>query len=357
MTQGAWLSPMLPTLSANLPHVSGEFQINEHAIGTGERFKADLLVYLQAYESRCVSLRNELAHFDFSSIRGALVSSTPSRVELAKAKPKQFTAFGWVGLQQVLKAIPPRKTSQSEPHASDNVILQVSSIATLGTNWEQDFFDVLRTSRVSIWNNHKPRIKILYPCVKDIQVSLNGYASGGSIHMKSQTSNMRAQIERFKELFVCWCHDFDDPDDMSSTSPRKQNALRQEAAPHIKTYVRLNSSYDSITWALLTSANLSKQAWGEVHNKKTNHVSIASYEIGVLVWPELFQKGCKDVRMVPVFGRDDVDSAQSPDMDLIPLRMPYSLPLREKKPHLHGEPWTTDQKHNGPDRLGNLWRP
>lgn len=43
---------------------------------------------------------------------------------------------------------------------------------------------------------------------------------------------------------------------------------------------------DVISWFLLTSANLSKPAWGVL---KDGAISIQSYELGVLVFPSLFE--------------------------------------------------------------------
>lgn len=79
------------------------------------------------------------------------------------------------------------------------------------------------------------------------------------------------------------------------------DAGRKRAAPHIKTYVRFSdSSLKSIDWALVTSANLSNQAWGGACSS-AGDVKIQSYEIGVLVWPELFGENAK---MVPTFKTD-----------------------------------------------------
>jgi hypothetical protein len=54
-------------------------------------------------------------------------------------------------------------------------------------------------------------------------------------------------------------------------------------------YVRFtNPKKNEIDWMLVTSANLSKQAWGEAPNA-ADEIRICSYEIGVMVWPELFR--------------------------------------------------------------------
>lgn len=44
---------------------------------------------------------------------------------------------------------------------------------------------------------------------------------------------------------------------------------------------------DHLAWFLLTSANLSKPAWGEV--KDGGVFDVKSYELGVLIFPGLFE--------------------------------------------------------------------
>lgn len=87
---------------------------------------------------------------------------------------------------------------------------------------------------------------------------------------------------------------------LTTTHLARKEAGRRRAAPHIKTYIRFaDPTLESIEWALLTSANLSNQAWGGT--RSAGEVWIKSYEIGVLVWPELFGK---DAVMVPAFKTD-----------------------------------------------------
>lgn len=82
---------------------------------------------------------------------------------------------------------------------------------------------------------------------------------------------------------------------------RIREAGRRRAAPHIKTYVRFSdTSKTRIDWALVTSANISKQAWGDAINA-AGEVRVCSYELGVLLWPELYGEGAK---MVPTFKQD-----------------------------------------------------
>ena len=126
---------------------------------------------------------------------------------------------------------------------------------------------------------------------------------------------------------------------------------RDRVAPHIKTYIRRGEK--SIDWALLTSANLSKQAWGEAVNK-SGEVRIASWEIGVLVWPELLAENSV---MVETFKTDTLSEAEARaaggGKNVVGLRMPYSLPLQK-----YGKdeiPWVATMSYSEKDSQGRSW--
>lgn len=126
---------------------------------------------------------------------------------------------------------------------------------------------------------------------------------------------------------------------------------RNRVAPHIKTYIRHGEN--SIDWALLTSANLSKQAWGEAVNS-SGEVRIASWEIGVLVWPDLLAENSV---MVGSFKTDTPSETQvgavESGKNVVGLRMPYSMPLQK-----YGKdeiPWVATMSHTERDCLGGTW--
>lgn len=129
---------------------------------------------------------------------------------------------------------------------------------------------------------------------------------------------------------------------------------RQRAAPHIKTYIRYNDK-KTVDWAMLTSANLSKQAWGEAA-RPTGEMRIASWEIGVMVWPELYGEGSV---MVGTFKSDSprVEGLQGPDAReskaVVGVRVPYSLPLQRYGPN--EVPWIATRDHTERDRWGRTW--
>lgn len=302
MTQAVWRSPLLP-LRSDLTTTEGP-----HAIGSGERFCLDLRRYLLSYEKRLRRLVEQLDLHDFSSVRAAFLGSTPSRQTPGKGNLPPQTSFGWLGLQEILSSIPRKesRTSTKPPH----IVLQVSSIATLGAvpTWLSHFESVLaRSNAQRTLSQVKAKVNIVFPTAEEVRTSLDGYESGGSIHMKIQSAQQQKQLQYLLPLLCHWKSS--STSSASSEKPRRE-AHRGSAAPHIKTYIRFSdASHTSIDWALLTSANLSKQAWGDVANKQ-GEVRIQSYETGVLIWPELFacgDEGC-EVSMVPTFGKDMPDT-------------------------------------------------
>jgi tyrosyl-DNA phosphodiesterase-1 len=320
MTQGVWRSPLLPlsTSPNSQPNVA-------YSIGTGERFKVDILKYLNAYGRRLHGLTSQLVNYEFSSIKAAFLGSAPSRQKPAEAKSAIQTSFGWLGLKEILSAIPikaPKKTTNRKQvdNSKPNIVIQVSSIATLGQNptWLEHFQSVLSSHLTSCTAPTQPskptnaafftkasslscdapatKFNIIFPTPSEIRTSLDGYVSGNSIHTKIQSPAQQKQLEYLHPLFCHW--------KSSSPASQRREALRGPAAPHIKTYIGFSDeTQKTIDWALLTSANMSKQAWGDVVSNK-GEIWIQSWEAGVLVWPEIFGEGNREVNMVPVFGSD-----------------------------------------------------
>lgn len=96
---------------------------------------------------------------------------------------------------------------------------------------------------------------------------------------------------------------------------------------------------------LVTSANLSKQAWGEGTNAG-GEIKVSSYEVGVMVWPELYGS---DATMVPTF-KTDTPSGEGKNGSVVGARMPYDLPL---VPYgKDDEPWVATASYREADWLG-----
>ncbi|KAI8958708.1 phospholipase D/nuclease [Daldinia sp. FL1419] len=336
MTNGVWQSPRLPRLKES--HEASETDMR---VGHGARFKIDLLNYLRAYNTRrqiCKPMVDELEKYDFSAIRGALVSSVPGRHDVNGDDPGK-TRWGWAGVKHALGSVPVQ-SGKSE------IAVQISSIATLGATdtWlKHILFDPLSSTRAS---STKPKFKIIFPTPDEIRRSLDGYASGASIHMKIQSATQAKQLQYMKPILHHWANDCKEG---IIDEGETRDGGRKRAAPHIKTYIRYNEN-KTIDWALLTSANISKQAWGEAAN--AGQIRIASWEIGVLVWPELFAEGAK---MVGTF-KTDMPTKESlgGNEPLVGLRIPYSLPLQR-----YGDsevPWVATANYTEPDWMGHLWK-
>jgi tyrosyl-DNA phosphodiesterase-1 len=272
--------------------------------------------------------------------------------------------WGYPSLARALNGINTDRTSPDH-----HLVCQISSIATLSANWIDQFFTALigKPAVKNLWK----RASVVFPTATDVAKSLDGYASGGSIHAKAQSQAHLKQINSMRTGLCQW-----------TAGPQQgARAGRDLAAPHIKTYVQFQKKPTAleptpdIEWALVTSANLSTQAWG-ILREKEKEVVVQSFEIGVLIWPDLFSRdfdseaGPSDnrneigngnhVRMVPVFGKDtpmvsavEIDRTASEAPTIVGFRMAYDLPLT---PYAHGAlPWSPQGTYDTPDLHGRRW--
>lgn len=192
--------------------------------------------------------------------------------------------------------------------------------------------------------------------------------------MKLQSVAQQRQLQYMRPYLCQWAGDCEEnpmkasnvgdrPANEGIHIPPKGEAGRRRAAPHIKTYIRFHdkTTMNCIDWAMITSANLSTQAWGAAPNA-TGEVRICSWEIGVLLWPELIVSDSPEegqhgkVKMVPCFKKDSPDLLHSEnDTQIVGFRMPYDLPLTPYD--AHDLPWCATMEHPEPDWLGHVWRP
>ncbi|KAK4100320.1 phospholipase D/nuclease [Parathielavia hyrcaniae] len=343
MTQAAWLSPGLPLMKPSQQSSSQE----EAAIGSGAKFKVDFLNYLRAYDTRrvtCKPIIDELARYDFSAIRGSLIASVPGRHKLSDSSP---TRWGWAAMEQALKAVPVSA-------AKSDIAIQISSIATLGptVSWLKGTFFRALSGGKGTAPQPPPDFKVVFPTADEIRKSLDGYGSGGSIHTKISSAQQVKQLAYLKPMLCHWANDSADGAALDADADAAvKEAGRKRAAPHVKTYVRYGGRSDqSIDWALVTSANLSRQAWGEAASS-AGEVRVSSYEMGVLVWPGLY---AEDATMRATFLTDSLADGEVEEGEAaVALRMPYSLPLQA-----YGKdevPWVATTNHLAPDWRGQVW--
>ncbi|KAK8749256.1 hypothetical protein OTU49_015760 [Cherax quadricarinatus] len=93
---------------------------------------------------------------------------------------------------------------------------------------------------------------------------------------------------------------------------RSEKRKRTRVMPHIKTYTRLNKNCSAAQFLLLTSANLSKAAWGMLQ-KQNSQLFIRSYEAGILILPKFLSDS----------DEFQLTSASNPSG----LSLPYDVPL------------------------------
>lgn len=194
MTNAVWKSPRLCKSKA----ATARQDYTKLLMGSGERFKWDLLKYFEAYDRRqrtCRPLADKLRLYDFSAIRAALIASVPGH---HKVHDVSTTSFGWSGLRNCLKAVPCEK-------GNAEIVAQMSSIATLGpkNTWlEKTLFDSLAVTATK--NMQRPKFKLVFPTADEIRGSLDGYTSGASIHTKTQSAQQAQQLIYLRPILHHW---------------------------------------------------------------------------------------------------------------------------------------------------------
>ncbi|KAI9106231.1 tyrosyl-DNA phosphodiesterase 1-like protein [Phlyctochytrium arcticum] len=317
-SQGLWISPLLSPKSTS-PSTSCQFEL-------------DLLEYLSAYGPPLSSWRDRLATFDFRSCRAVIIGSVPGR-----HTGPAVHRWGHLKLRRVLAKVPVSEGA--------TIACQFSSIGSLGTDdsWiTKEFGASLRANR-SLFGTQPDNIpiRLIFPTVSNVQNSLEGWAAGNSIPFDSK--NWQKQQSYMRPRLTLW---------------KAEKAGRERAMPHIKTYTRFTSD-GRIDWFVLTSANLSKAAWG-ASEKNGKQLMIRSYELGVLVYPDLFKvdNDCtvtmKNVTYtmaphIPLLDSPPGDRMSGREM-VVPIRLPYDLPLTPYT--ATDEAWTWDVERREKDCLG-----
>lgn len=196
MTNGVWRTPRLPKSESNLKNPDSS-KSSGLPFGSGNRFKSDLLRYLRCYNVRasiCTPLINQLAGFDFSAVKGALVASVPGRHYIEDDK----NIWGWRALEEVIKQI------TCEEGKAD-IAVQISSIATLGA--KDDWLRRVLFKSLAGSSQEECCYKVIFPTADEIRRSLDGYDSGASIHTKTQSKQQTAQLHYLKPIFCHWAND------------------------------------------------------------------------------------------------------------------------------------------------------
>ncbi|KAF9940114.1 hypothetical protein BGZ67_008293 [Mortierella alpina] len=256
-------------------------------------FERDLVEYLRRYAQH-EEITGRISQYDFTGVKGVLIGSVPG-----KFTGSERNKWGHLKLRAVLRQQVeiPRESVQSS-----RVICQISSIGSLGKSSQ----DWLRGEFETSLNAHRHS---------------NYMASGNA--------------------------------DLCVVFPTADNVR--------------------------TSANLSKPAWGEL---KDSTFTIKSYELGVLIFPGLYEDQADsgenlhvcmmnatmaDPYPEPQIARSDMDAGSkkqggladgddwggySDAIGVVPIRLPYDLPLTKYNFEMGDQVWLSDKFFPGQDDYG-----
>lgn len=273
--------------------------------------------------------------FDYSSSAVRLIASVPGYHTGANLKK-----WGHMKMRSVLQEFTFDKQFQRSP-----LVYQFSSLGSLDEKWMEEFAYSLCAG---VSDDKKPlgmgEPLIIWPTVEDVRCSLEGYAAGNAI--PSPLKNVEKVF--LKKYWAKW---------------KASQTGRCRAMPHIKTFARYNDQ--NLAWFLLTSANLSKAAWGALQ-KNNSQLMMRSYELGVLFLPSPIKPGCefsctsrttpdvsgsevKKTKLVTLAGEGN--SAES--TLAIQLPVPYELPPIPYS--AEDVPWSWDRRYTKKDVYGQVW--
>lgn len=274
-TQGLWISPRLPEMSGTNDTTAGE---------SPTLFRAELLRYLTAYKlSHLQPWISRIRRADFSAINVFLVTSVPgTHIDDAGAYHHGHARVGWL------------LSKHSAPiDDSSPVVAQCSSIGSFGASanlWLLgEFINSFRRDSTPMGLRKIPPLRFVYPSYNNVMNSHDGVLGGGCLPYGGKVHTKQVWLEKY---MYQW---------------KADGRARTKAMPHIKTYCRWTDK--KLFWFILTSANLSKAAWGSFNksNKISTPFRISNYEAGVLFLPKFivnndyFQMHAEEGNDVPVF--------------------------------------------------------
>lgn len=327
---------------------------DEKNLNKGCPFENDLVDYLKALKWPDFSVNlpeigtfninaSFFRRFDYSSAKVRLIASIPGY-----HTGLNLNKWGHMKLRSILQNCIFGNEFQGSPLA-----YQFSSLGSLDEKWMNELASSMSSG---LSYDKKPlglgKAMIIWPTVEDVRCSLEGYAAGNAI--PSPQKNVEKDF--LKKYWGKW---------------KANHTGRSHAMPHIKTYTRYSGQ--NLAWFLLTSANLSKAAWGALQ-KNNSQLMIRSYELGVLFLPSSIDhhygfsctgngsstqgkisssentEGCKSKLVTLCWqGNKRVDSSS----EVIPFPVPYELP---PQPYTSEDvPWSWDRRYPKKDVHGQVW--
>ncbi|EFA13677.2 probable tyrosyl-DNA phosphodiesterase isoform X1 [Tribolium castaneum] len=292
--QGLWLSPPCPQLPETATEKSGESP-------TG--FKSSLLNYLKHYNLPVLKpWIDYVKRADFSAVRVFLVTSVPGK----HYPGTQGSHVHHVGdLLSRHCSLPAKTGPDSEGPLSWGIIAQASSIGSMGKSPAEWLRSTLLRSlsghkQTQLVSNSNATLSIIFPSVDNVMNGYFGAESGGCLPYSKQTNEKQRWLQSYLHQW------------------KADKLGRSRAMPHIKTYCRVSPCLSKLAWFFITSANLSKSAWGG-NLQKDKGAYVRSYEAGVMFLPKFFDEEYFEIET----------TLSGKNKKLFPFM--YDLPLTEYK--------------------------
>lgn len=270
--QGVWISERLQAVSDGSV---GESVTN---------FREDLLRFLINYKNPKIDAYiDRIKKTDFTSVKVCLITSIPGT--------HRDDTYGHPRLGALL-------AKHTAPIDNKHpIIMQSSSLGNFGRS-AADYLtgEIAKSMKKHAEDSNvkgTPEVKLIYPSLKNVEHSHDGMMGGGCLPYFRDAHKRQPWLNKYLYQWKC-------------TSRNRDRAM-----PHIKSYCRY--SEEGLFWFVLTSANMSKSAWGVTRNT----LNINSYEVGVAFFPRV------------IFLSKDVfpmNEAQQRDQTPI-FKLPFDVPL------------------------------
>ncbi|RPA85261.1 phospholipase D/nuclease [Ascobolus immersus RN42] len=394
MTNAIWRSYPLPKRK------SGTTQSNS----IGQEFQLRLIDYLKQMGKATADLHKTLSHYDFSAVKARFIGTVPSPPKSSRFPQynKRQYSVGHEALRDYISQIP-----SLDPSLPSRIVLQCSSFPRPRANWLKNLFSKFLSNITPERKPAESQFLIVWPTPDEIRSSLNGYVSGTSIHMPwfryGKDGGLLPLWKEILPFFAGWASSLP----LRSIAAAEKTiqirkAQRGSAAPHIKTFIKFVSpgkadgrttdgeqvscngktlgqmsfidemvskqqsrppskyselngtvdDYRTIEYALLTSANLSPQAWGHGSDPDLSKDTYSNYEAGVLIYHDLFRDGDLNWNLRGVYNADEEAECAKLERTTA-VRVPYDVPLRMYSKSQ--APWSGGVSHHEPDVWGRMW--
>jgi tyrosyl-DNA phosphodiesterase-1 len=349
----------------------------------GQQFRKELVRF---YANCGLDLREALGRYCFSRAAADIVASLPGYHHHHHIGVGAENSLGLHKLKQILRDVAARDTEDcggGRPPAFNRLTLQYSSQGVLNDKFISDIMDSMALRQ------RPTECLFVVPTEQEVRCSVEGWRSGFSIpiHLKSMHEYVNARLHAWSPRPKPTVAEKEEGQEKAASQETGRSSLRSRAMPHIKTYCQHNGV--EALWLCLTSANLSRAAWGE-SQKSGEQLQIRSYEMGVVfsaaslarycggggeddfcctAAPSLASRLPKDAATVAAAGLHAVPISLGGDRRLVvDVLLPYNplapVPyasnehLRRRTPGpppLRDKPWVVDIPHDGVDALGRTF--